>query len=218
MSAREGLEHRVRPAAGPPQGALVLLHGRGADEYDLVPLFDAVDPDRRLVGVTPGAPLRLPPGGRHWYRLHEIGRPDPATFASALDLVGPWLDGLPDALGVPWERIVLGGFSQGAVMTYALGLGRGRPRPAGLIALSGFIPSAEGFALDLDDLGGYPVAIGHGTADAIIGVEWGRLARMQLRTAGAQVLYRETEMAHTIDPAFLRELRGWLDHVVPGAD
>ena len=215
MSAARGLDELVRPTTGDPDGALVLLHGRGADEHDLVPLDDALDPGRRLVGVTPGAPLRLPPGGRHWYRLHQIGSPDRETFAAALELVGPWLDGLPAALGVPWERIVLGGFSQGAVMTYALGLGRGRPRPAGLIALSGFIPSAEGFALDLDDLAGYPVAIGHGLHDQIIGVEWGRLAQMQLRTAGARVLYRETAMAHTIDPAFVRELHGWLDEVVP---
>ena len=215
MSAAETLDHRIRPAAGDPDGALVLLHGRGADEHDLVPLLDALDPDRRLIGVTPGAPLRLPPGGRHWYRLHQIGAPDPATFAAALRLVGPWLDGLPETLGVPWERVVLGGFSQGAVMTYALGLGRGRPRPAGLVALSGFIPSAEGFELDLEALDGYPVAIGHGTHDGVIGVEWGRLAQMRLRTAGAAVRYHETEMAHSIDPAFVRDLRVWLGHVVP---
>jgi len=218
MSAPPTLDHLIRPAAREPEGALVLLHGRGADEHDLVPLLDALDPDRRLVGVTPGAPLRLAPGGRHWYQLHEIGFPDVPTFAAAVRLVGPWLDGLPAELGVPWERIVLGGFSQGAVMTYALGLGRGQRRPAGLIALSGFIPTAEGFELDLDHLRGYPVAIGHGTRDGIIGVEWGRLAQMRLRTAGATVRYAETEMAHSIDPAFLRDLRTWLRHVVPEPD
>ena len=52
------LVHRIRPAAGEPEGALVLLHGRGADEHDLLPLLEALDPERRLVGVTPRGPLR----------------------------------------------------------------------------------------------------------------------------------------------------------------
>jgi predicted esterase len=54
------LDHRVRPPVGEPEGALVLLHGRGADEHDLYPLLDALDPERRLLGVTPGGPLSLP--------------------------------------------------------------------------------------------------------------------------------------------------------------
>ncbi len=74
------LIHRVRAPSGEPVGALVLLHGRGADEHDLFPLFDALDPEGRLVGVAPRGPLSLPPGGAHWYAVHEIGYPDPATF------------------------------------------------------------------------------------------------------------------------------------------
>ena len=57
------LAQRIRPAQGEPQGALVLFHGRGADEHDLFPLLDLLDPDRRLHGFTPGGPLNLPPGG-----------------------------------------------------------------------------------------------------------------------------------------------------------
>src|SRR5262249_41459902 len=71
------LGHRLRPARGDARGALVLLHGRGADEHDLYPLFDQLDPDRSLLGVTVRGPLALPPGGAHWYVVHEIGRPDP---------------------------------------------------------------------------------------------------------------------------------------------
>ena len=69
-----------REPAGEPAGALVLLHGRGADERDLFPLLDLLDPERRLLGVTPGGPHHLPPGGRHWYALGGIPTPDPATF------------------------------------------------------------------------------------------------------------------------------------------
>jgi phospholipase/carboxylesterase len=196
----------VRPAAGDPEGLLVLFHGRGADELDLFPLLDELDPERRLLGVTPRGPLSLPPGGAHWYALWRLGYPDPATFRSTYELVAAWLDELLAEHDLPFA---LGGFSQGAVMSYALGLGRGRPRPAALLAFSGFVPTVEGFELGLD--GPLPrVAIGHGIYDDVIGVEWGRRARDLLVEAGADVLYREYPLPHAIDPRFLAELRPWL--------
>jgi phospholipase/carboxylesterase len=94
-------------------------------------------------------------------------------------------------------------------MTYALGLGKGRPRPAAMIALSGFIPTVQGFELDLSPPLP-PTAIGHGTFDAVISVEWSRRARALLADAGADPLYRESPLPHTVDPSFLRELSGWL--------
>jgi len=123
------LTHELRPARGEPQGALVLLHGRGTDQFDLLPLLDELDPERRLVALTPRAPLELSPGGWHWYVSRAVGHPDPDTFQDTYTRVGRWLDALPTALGVPWSRTVLGGFSMGAVMSYALGLGAGRPAP-----------------------------------------------------------------------------------------
>jgi len=199
------ISHLTRPARGEPEGLLALFHGRGADERDLFPLLDLLDPERRLLGVTPRGPLTLPPGGAHWYALHRLGEPDPQTFLVTYGNVAEWLDGL----GFPSERTILGGFSQGAVMTYALSLGRGRPRPAAVIALSGFIPSVPGFELDLTPPLP-PVAIGHGMYDDVIGVEWGRAARELLTNAGADVLYRESPMGHSIDPAFLEEIAAWL--------
>jgi phospholipase/carboxylesterase len=204
------LRHLERPAAGEPEGALVLFHGRGADENDLFPLLDLLDPERRLAGFTPRGPLSLPPGGAHWYVVREIGYPDPRTFQGSYSAAGEWLDGL----GFPPDRTVLGGFSQGAVMTYALGLGAGRPRPAALIALSGFVPTVEGWQADLSSPLP-PVAIGHGTFDPVIGVEWGRRARDLLTEAGAQVLYRESPMPHAIDPGFLDELQKFVARAVP---
>ncbi len=190
--------HLRREAAGEPAGTLVLLHGRGADEHDLYPLLDLLDPERRLLGLTARGLHALPPGGWHWYRLGGIGTPEPETFRSSYEEVGEWLDGL--------ERpLVLSGFSQGAVMTYALGLGRGRPRPAALVALSGFVPSAPGLELDLEPPLP-PVAIGHGTYDPVIEVGWSRRARELLEGAGAEVRYREAPLPHTVDPGFLPEL------------
>jgi len=191
-----------RPAAGEPEGALVLLHGRGADERDLFPLLDALDPARRLNGYTPRAPLALPPGGAHWYVVPRVGYPDRDTFARSLDELGAWLDALP----FPAERIVLGGFSQGSVMAYAAGLGMGRPRPAALLAFSGFIPTVDGWELDVG-APFPPIAIAHGTYDPVIPVEFGRQARDTLEGAGASVLYRESPIQHTIDPAVVEEVR-----------
>lgn len=199
-----------RPAAGEPEGLLVLFHGRGADEYDLHPLLDFLDPDRRFLGVTPRGPLHLSPGGAHWYAVHEIGYPDPATFAETFARTSSWLDALAARTGIPPERTVLGGFSQGAVMTYALGLMSGRPRPAALMPVSGFVPTVPGFELDLSPP--LPrVAIGHGALDPVISVDWGRRARALLESAGADLVYSESpRLGHSIDPTFLRELVPWL--------
>jgi phospholipase/carboxylesterase len=194
---------RERPAAGEPVGALVLFHGRGADENDLFPLLDVLDPDRRFDGYTPRGPLSLPPGGAHWYVVPRVGYPDPETFAASYAEAGAWLDELPH------DRIVLGGFSQGCVMSLALGLGRGRPRPAAIAGFSGFIPQVEGWELD-DTPPLPPVALGHGTLDPVIPVEFGRAARDRLLAAGADLLYREYPLPHTLDPAFVAEVRDWL--------
>lgn len=207
------LVHLERPAAAEPAGALVLFHGRGTSEHDLYPLLDALDPERRLLGATARGPLTLPPGGAHWYVVREIGYPDPETFTHSFQLASDWLDARAEETGIPLERTVVGGFSQGAVMSSALGLGRGRPRPAGIIALSGFIPTVEGFELDLSPPLP-PVAIGHGAFDPIISVEWGRKAKALLEGAGADVLYKESPMPHSVDPSFVVELQPWVSDVV----
>lgn len=207
----------TRPPLAEPAGLLVLFHGRGADEGDLRPLLDLLDPGRRLLGVTPRGPLSLPPGGAHWYVVREIGYPDPETFLSTYARVGTWLDALQAETGVPSERTVLGGFSQGAVLAHALGLGRERPRPAAVVALSGFVPTVPGLELDLERPLP-PVAIGHGALDPVISVDWGRRAHAILDEAGADVLYHESPLlGHGIDPSFVRALVPWIRAAVDGA-
>jgi phospholipase/carboxylesterase len=211
----DDLPHRIREPAGEAEGALVLLHGRGTSEDDLFPLFDELDPDRRLVGVSPRAPLQLPPGGNHWYVVRRVGFPDASTFGPVLERLTGWFDSLPDALGVPLDRTVLGGFSQGAVMSYAIGLQKGRPHPAAIVALSGFIPTAEGWELD-EELDGYPVALGHGTFDPIIEVGFGREAKERLEQAGADVMWRESPVQHTVDPRYLDDLQAFVTRATGG--
>jgi len=210
------IPHLVRAPAGEPEGALVLHHGRGADARDLYPLLDILDPERRLVGLCPQGPLALPPGGAHWYVVRRVGFPDPETFWPTFGRLSEWFDSINESFGVDVGRTLVGGFSQGAVMSYALSLTSGRPRPAGLLCFSGFIPRVDGLEIDLNDRQGLPVVIAHGTQDPIIGVEFGREAKQQLESAGAEVLYRESPMGHSIDPSTLKALVPWVANLVDG--
>ncbi len=207
------LVHEIRPAAGEPEGALVLLHGRGADEHDLAPFLDMLDPKRRLVGLTPGGPLFLPPGGRHWYVVPRVGYPDPDSFRASYELLQR---DIPELTGVPWERTILGGFSQGSVMSYALGLGAERPTPAGLLIMSGFIPSVQGWSADLDRPG-LPVFVTHGRRDPVIDVSFARAAREQLEASPVDLTYREHDGAHHVDPRILAELPDWVARAADAA-
>lgn len=207
------LEARWRDAVSEPAGALVLLHGRGADEHDLFPLLDVLDPERRLLGVTPRGPLALPPGGRHWYALGGIPTPDPATFHDT----APRLEAFLDALELPLEKVVLGGFSQGAVMSWALSLGPGRARPAAVVAMSGFLPRVERWPLSPERLAGMPVGIAHGSLDPVIPAEFGREAAEVLSAAGADVLRLETPVPHMVDPAWIEPLRELVERAITAA-
>ena len=211
------LEHLVREPAGEAEGALILNHGRGADERDLFGLLDQLDPERRLLGVTPGAPLDaadvarrsdvpVAPGGRHWYAVKRVGFPEPETFAAAFDALTGFCDELLGSRGIGWERTLLGGFSMGAVMSYAVGLGRGRPSPAAIIALSGFLPAVEGWEPDLEARGALPVFIHHGRGDPVIGVSHGQAAAAKLTDAGLAVDYVESDAGHWVPPEVVRRL------------
>jgi phospholipase/carboxylesterase len=202
------LAHLIREPAGEPEGALALSHGRGTSERDLFPLLDELDPDRRLVGIVPGAPIEgIPPGGKHWYVVRRVGYPDPETFDHSYRALGEFLEAKLAELGIGWERTVLGGFSMGAVMSYAVGLGAGRPRPAGILALSGFLPTVEGWDPDLAGRRGLPVLIHHGRADPIIEVGFGRAARELLESGGLDVTYLETDAGHWVPPEVIPTAR-----------
>jgi phospholipase/carboxylesterase len=206
---------RERPAAGEPSGLLVLHHGRGADEHDLLALADVLDPARRLHVVTPRAPLQLPGWpGHHWYVVPRVGYPEPESFRASYRLLAEFHDELWERFGLSAERTVLGGFSMGAVMSYALALGPDRPAPAGVLALSGFIPTVAGWQPRLDDRTGTAALIAHGVSDPVIGVDFARDARDRLSAAGLAVDYHEFAGAHHVDPALMPAAREWLEQTI----
>jgi phospholipase/carboxylesterase len=205
------LVFRERPAAGDAAGLLVLHHGRGADEHDLLGLADVLDPQRRLHVVTPRGPLTLPGWpGHHWYVVPRVGYPDPGTFHTAFDALARFHDGLWERFGLGPERTVLGGFSMGAVMSFALGLATTRPVPAGILAMSGFVPVVDGWEPDLASRPGLPVFIAHGRADPIIDVGFARRARELLERGGLAVEYHESDAAHHVDPSAVPAVVEWL--------
>ncbi|HLW94101.1 MAG TPA: phospholipase [Solirubrobacteraceae bacterium] len=207
------LVHRERLAAGDDaDGLLILHHGRGADESDLLGLGDALDPQRRLHVVTPRAPLSVPGmGGAHWYLVPRVGQPDPETFYAAVAELAALHDEIWERTGIAPSATVLGGFSMGTVMSYALGLGPARPVPAGILAFSGFIPDVDGFEPDLAAREGLRVFITHGRADPVIGVEFGRAARDELSAGGLDVEFLETGAGHQIGGDALAAARVWLE-------
>ena len=200
-----------RPAAGDPAGLLILHHGRGADERDLLPVADLLDPRRQLHVATPRAPLTLPGSpGAHWYVVPRVGFPDPDTFHSAYSQLAALHDALWERTGVTPAKTVLGGFSMGTVMSYALGLGLDRPAPAGLLAFSGFVPTVEGWAPSFEDRRSTRAFIAHGRRDPVIEIGFARRARELLESAGLAVEYHESEVGHQIDPGHLRLAAKWL--------
>src|SRR5918998_3698284 len=167
------LSYRERPAAGEPEGLLVLHHGRGSDEEDLLGLADVFDRERRLHVVTPRAPLSLPGWpGYHWYVVPRVGYPDPETFHAAYDALAEFHDEQWRRTGIEPGRTVLGGFSMGAVMSYALGLGPDRSPPAGILAFSGFVPVVDGWEPELAGRRGLRAFVAHGRRDPIMSVDF----------------------------------------------
>ena len=142
--------------------------------------------------------------------MPRVGYPDPTTFAEGYSALAGFVDSLPH------ERKLIGGFSQGAVMSLAVGLGEWRPRPLAVIGFSGFVPTVDGWQLDATRPFP-PIAIGHGTYDPVIPIEFAHRSVAQLEAAGAEVLYRESPIDHAIDPAFVAELVPWLDAAVSSA-
>jgi phospholipase/carboxylesterase len=95
-------------------------------------------------------------------------------------------------------------------MSYALGLGADRPKPAGILAMSGFLPTVDGWEPSLQDRTAVRAFVTHGTGDPVIDVRFARAARDLLRGAGLPVEYHESPSAHHIDPRVLPLISDWV--------
>ncbi len=207
------LHTRVEKGAGAADCLLVLVHGLGADENDLAQLVAYLDADGRFVTVLPRAPKPYGPGYQ-WYEFGANG-PDPATFLESVDALDTLVDEACAEHGLQRSEAVLAGFSQGASLMVALGLRSGSTRPAGILAMSGFLPEVEGLDYDWDtELP--PVLVQHGSHDPMIPVDRGRSAARTLAEHGAPTVYGEYPMAHQVALESVEQGAAWLKAVADG--
>ncbi|MBA3946447.1 MAG: hypothetical protein H0X37_18020 [Herpetosiphonaceae bacterium] len=197
----------VPPRTGAaPHPCLVMLHGLGADEQDLLSLAGLLDP--RLLVVSIRAPFSYGPGYA-WYNLRQIDDLDLGTFHHSLDLLQRFMANVPHQFPVDAQHIYGLGFSQGAMMTGSLRLLE-PTSSTGSILLSGYLPLSQSLAFKASELPGAPFFIAHGSYDDVVALEYGRQARDYLEWAGAAVAYHEYSMSHQIIGPEIRELNSWL--------
>ena len=208
--AQLNLDHIVRwartKAEDDARPGLLLLHGRGADEYDLMGLEEGLDP--RLTIVSARAPLSLGRGFM-WYDLSHLGEPDAMTMQSSLEQLRLFIKSVPGAYHIDPERIYLMGFSQGAIMSAALAL-TDSVSVRGVIMHSGYVPVDYLMGVDPAGLRDKPFFVAHGKYDDILPVTLGRDAAEYLAEHKARLTYQEYPIGHTISEESFYDLSEWL--------
>jgi len=194
-----------RPAKrGPTTPLVVLLHGRGADEHDLIDL--AADLPRSYAYASVRGPLALPEGGFRWFEDRGVARPIGKSLRSAVDGLRAWVDG-PDAAEYDRTRTYLLGFSAGMMVAGALVLDD-PARFAGAVLLSGAVALDVGGATGR--LSGLPIFLAHGTADAMIPPELVASTQRYLREqSGAALTERTYPREHSIARREIQDIAAW---------
>lgn len=207
------LHHVARPPRAPSASGkpplLVLLHGIGADEQDLLPLAAHLDPRFQVVSLR--APDEAEPMGWCWYRLDwrfQPPRADLDQLAASRALLLDFLAGAPAAFGTDPARTLLFGFSQGAAMALTALIAR-PDLVRGAVLHSGRVVQDQG--PPRGDLAGVEVLALHGTRDPVLPPAHGREVRALLAPAlGARLEYREYDAAHEVTAETLTHAAGWL--------
>jgi len=198
-----------RPAKrGPHTPLVVLLHGRGADEHDLIDVADVLPPAFAYASIR--APFALPIGGFTWFEDRGVARPIARSLRASIDGVRAWLDG-PETAAYNRARTYLFGFSAGMMMAGALLLDD-PGRFGGAVLLSGAIA----FDADVDTppqrLAGKPVFYGYGEFDDVIPAERVTRTVAYLREqSGAALVERSYSHGHAISDRELADIREWLE-------
>ncbi|RPH36021.1 phospholipase [bacterium] len=195
-------EHSVADA----HPTLIMLHGRGADEEDLLGLSSFLDD--RLLCISARAPFSFPYGGYTWYDIGQVGVPLPGMFDESYAKLVTFVDDVLRNYPVDPSRLYLFGFSMGTVMSYALSL----TRPElfrGVSANSGYVPEGTGLRFRWKDLAGKTFFIAHGAGDQVIPVQMARRAKELFAPSHATVDYREYPMDHQISDESLADVAAW---------
>jgi phospholipase/carboxylesterase len=194
-----------------PHPLLILLHGRGANEEDLLGLVPYLDP--RFLCLAARAPFYFAYGGYTWYDLQEVGTPNSEQFSESYSRLAQFLEDIEKNYPVDPHRIFLLGFSMGTVMSYSLALTKPK-HIKGIVAHSGYIPENTSLQYQWNDLATTSFFIAHGTNDPVIPIQFGRRAKELLSKTSAPLVYREYPIQHQISEKSLTDLSTWLTEFV----
>ncbi|GAB6878004.1 alpha/beta fold hydrolase [Halorubrum gandharaense] len=214
------LEHvHVAPDDGAANApAVFVLHGRGADEEDLLPVAAELPDDLHVISLRAPDPLQ---GGYTWYELDLSGgglhqsQPHAEEFARSLDLVSESVDAAVEAYDLDPDHLGLLGFSQGAITSLSLLL-EDPDRYAWVVALHGYLADSHA-DLAPAELDGKPVFVGAGAADRIIPKGRSEAAAERLSAAGADVTFRSYQAGHGIGQDELADVVAFVETHVGGA-
>jgi phospholipase/carboxylesterase len=205
-----------------PSHAVIWLHGLGADGNDFVPVVKQMKlPRLGIRFVFPHAPMRPVTinGGfvmRAWYDIayQELAfKEDERGLRDSQKLIEDII-ARENARGIPSNRIVLAGFSQGGVMTLQVGL-RQPKRLAGLMALSAYLPMSPMIEIERNAASAsVPIFMGHGIADNIVPLALGTMSRDTLSKLGYEVEWHQYPMPHSVCAEELADIGAWLKRVL----
>jgi phospholipase/carboxylesterase len=211
------LRHRVEvPSRRPdsePMPMVLLIHGRGADMNDLAdlaPMFDTAEGCRFVLPNAP-KPFEPYPGMSAGWTWFEGWPPQHASVVESRAEMLRFLDEITEKYPTPEGKLIVGGFSQGALMALDSGL-RTQKKLAGIIAMSGGL-----YEQDLIDLSAHkslPVLIAHGSQDEVVPVNYARRARAVLENAGLDVDYAEYPMSHQVAMEEAQQVKAFITRVL----
>jgi len=215
----------VHPA-GEAAASVIVLHGLGADGTDFLPFADEIDlskigPVRWLLPRAPVRPVTVNNGYRMraWYDIFEFGaqtknpREDDAGLRESFAAVQALID-REVARGVPANKVVLAGFSQGCAITLGAGLRYGQ-RLAGLVGMSGYLPIASTTAAERKAANALtPIFLAHGQRDPVIALPRATSSRDALKSLGYGVEWHEYAMEHSVSAEEVADLQRFLLRVL----
>lgn len=224
MSAPAPLQTIEIESAPNPTAAVIWLHGLGADGNDFVPIVRELDlsgsqPIRFIFPTAPTMPVTINGGYmmRAWYDIFTpdlVRREDEPGLRASQALVEA-LIAKEKARGIPAERIVLAGFSQGCAMTLQTGL-RHPEKLAGLMCLSGYLPLAAMIEAERHAANhATPIFTAHGRQDPVVVIARAEQSRDALKTLGHDIEWHEYQMQHSVCQEELEDIGQWLARVLP---
>ncbi|MBI3594284.1 MAG: alpha/beta hydrolase [Nitrospirae bacterium] len=199
--------YEINPEKGIPLGCLVFIHGLGVNGKDLMPLAAQLNlPQTKFVFPNAPFPVDYSYEGRAWYQLpRENGKGISISRKGIIELLQKI-----ELSGIPANQIIIGGFSQGAVMSLEAGL-RYPNKICGIIALSGYLHAPEQISIEKNQANqGIPVLVCHGEEDDVLPIEGSREAVRYLEKEGYSVSFHEYPIGHQVIPEELIVIRQFI--------